>query len=96
MNYISTRGGMAPLPFSDNLDLEGDAAYRRVLRAQMTQIGLPFMGLPGLTVAMGSAGDSPVGVQVVAGRYREDLCLAAGAVIEAGGPAVGIAEPVVR
>lgn len=86
----------AELPFSDNLDLEGEAAYRRVWRAQMTQIGLPFMGLPGLTVAMGSAGDSPVGVQVVAGRYREDLCLAAGAVIEAGGPAVGIAEPVVR
>ncbi|WP_373824077.1 amidase family protein, partial [Achromobacter insuavis] len=86
----------AELPFADNLDLQGEAAYRRVWRAQMTQIGLPFMGLPGLTVAMGSAGGSPVGVQVVAGRYREDLCLAAGEVIEAAGPAVEVAEPVAR
>lgn len=86
----------AELPFEDNLDLQGEAAYRRVWRAQMTQIGLPFMGLPGLTVAMGSAGGSPVGVQVVAGRYREDLCLAAGEVIESAGPAVEIAEPVAR
>ncbi|KAJ8135704.1 hypothetical protein OY671_011084 [Metschnikowia pulcherrima] len=46
--------------------------------------------------AMGSAGGSPVGVQVVAGRYREDSCSAAGEVIEAAGPAVEIAEPVAR
>ncbi|WP_217619059.1 amidase family protein [Achromobacter sp. GbtcB20] len=87
----------AELPFPDNLDLQGDAAYARVWRAQMTQIGLPFMGLPGLSVAMGSAmssaGPSPVGVQVVAGRYREDLCLAAGEIIEAAGEPISIAEP---
>ncbi len=90
----------AELPFPDQLDLQGDAAYARVWRAQMTQIGLPFMGLPGLSVAMGSAmsaaGPSPVGVQVVAGRYREDLCLAAGEIIEAAGPAIDIAEPAAR
>lgn len=87
----------AELPFPDNLDLQGDAAYARVWRAQMTQIGVPFMGLPGLSVAMGNAmssvGQSPVGVQIVAGRYREDLCLAAGEIIEAGDAAVTIAEP---
>ncbi len=87
----------AELPFPDNLDLQGDAAYARVWRAQMTQIGVPFMGLPALSVAMGramsSVGQSPVGVQIVAGRYREDLCLAAGEVIEAAGEPVSIAEP---
>ncbi|WP_039883473.1 amidase family protein [Achromobacter piechaudii] len=87
----------AELPFPDKLDLQGDAAYARVWRAQMTQIGVPFMGLPGLSVAMGhamsSVGQSPVGVQVVAGRYREDLCLAAGEIIEAAGDAIAIAEP---
>ncbi len=87
----------AELPFPDNLDLQGDAAYARVWRAQLTQIGLPFMGLPGLSVAMGSAmssaGPSPVGVQVVAGRYREDLCLAAGEIIEAAGEPISIAQP---
>lgn len=90
----------AELPFPDQLDLQGDAAYARVWRAQMTQIGIPFMGLPGLSVAMGSAmsgaGPSPVGVQVVAGRYREDLCLAVGEIIEAAAPAIGIAEPAAR
>ena len=87
----------AELPFPDNLDLQGDAAYARVWRAQMTQIGVPFMGLPGLSVAMGNAmssvGPSPVGVQIVAGRYREDLCLAAGEIIEAGDAAITVAEP---
>lgn len=87
----------AELPFPDKLDLQGDAAYARVWRAQMTQIGVPFMGLPGLSVAMGhamsSVGQSSVGVQIVAGRYREDLCLAAGEIIEAAGDAIAIAEP---
>jgi amidase len=75
----------AELPFPDGLDLQGDAAYARVWSAQMTQIGLPFLGLPGLTVATGLHGRTPVGVQVVAGRYREDLCLLAGESIERGG-----------
>ena len=90
----------AELPFPDKLDLQGDAAYARVWRAQMTQIGVPFMGLPGLSVAMGSAmseaGVSPVGVQVLAGRYREDLCLEAGEIIEAGAAPIEIAEPAAR
>ncbi|GLK92274.1 amidase [Achromobacter xylosoxidans] len=90
----------AELPFPDNLDLQGDAAYARVWRAQMTQIGVPFMGLPGLSVSMGSAmsaaGPSPVGVQVLAGRYREDLCLTVGEIIEAAADPVGVAEPVAR
>lgn len=84
----------AELPFPDGLDMQGATGYARVWRAQMTQIGVPFLGLPALSVAMGSVGDVPVGVQIVAGRYREDLCLAAGEVIEAGGPPVQLAEPV--
>src|SRR5260221_9361072 len=43
------------------------------------------MGLPGLTVSTGLVGRVPVGVQIVSGRYREDLCLSAGEAIEAGG-----------
>lgn len=83
----------AELPFADGLDLQGGEAYARVWRAQMTQIGVPFMGLPALSVAMGSVADAPIGVQIVAGRYREDLCFAAGEIIEAGGAPVQIAQP---
>ena len=75
----------AELPFPDGLDVQGEAGFRRVWQAQLTQKGLPAMGLPGLTVSTGLVGSTPVGVQIVAGRYREDLCLSAGAAIEAGG-----------
>jgi amidase len=75
----------AELPFVDNLDLKDEASFARVWRAQLTEIAIPFMGLPGLTVSTGLVGRAPVGVQVVSGRYREDLCLAAGEAIEAGG-----------
>jgi amidase len=72
----------AELPFADGLDLEDG---RRVVEAQLTQTSLPVLGFPGLAVATGMAGSAPVGVQLVAGRFREDLCLAAGEAIEAGG-----------
>ncbi|MBN8981395.1 MAG: amidase family protein [Rhizobiales bacterium] len=73
------------LPFAFGQDLKGDEAFAKIWRAQMPQIALPFLGLPGLTVSTGLVGRTPVGVQIVAGRYREDLCLAAGEAIEAGG-----------
>jgi amidase len=73
------------LPFPDQLDTKDDASFARVWHAQLPQIAIPFMGLPGLTVTTGLVGRVPVGVQVVASRYREDLCLLAGEAIEAGG-----------
>ncbi|CAN5252094.1 amidase family protein [soil metagenome] len=83
------------LPFPWQLDLKDDASFRRVWRAQMPQIALPFIGMPGLTVSTGMVGRSPVGVQIVAGRYREDLCLAAGEAIEAGGVPASPIDPAV-
>jgi amidase len=73
------------LPFPDGLDRRDEASFARVWRAQLTQIAIPFMGLPALTVSTGLVGRVPVGVQVVSGRFREDLCLFAGEAIEAGG-----------
>jgi len=82
------------LPFPDNLDRKDDASFARVWRAQLPQIAIPFMGLPGLTVSTGLVGKIPVGVQVVSGRYREDLCLVAGEAIEAGGVPPSPIDPV--
>src|SRR5262245_52992452 len=73
------------LPFPDGLDLQGEAGFRRVWDAQFLMRAFPAVGLPGLTVSTGLVGQSPVGVQVVANRYREDLCLRAGEEIEARG-----------
>jgi amidase len=75
----------AELPFPDDLDR---VDFARVWAAQLTQIGLPLLGLPALSVAIGLAG-----VQIVAGRFREDLCLAAGEAIEARGGPISPVEP---
>ncbi len=83
----------AELPFPDGLDLRDDASFTRVWRAQLPQIAIPFMGLPALTVSTGLVGRVPVGVQVVSGRYREDLCLLAGEAIEAGGTPSAPVDP---
>ncbi len=82
------------LPFPDQLDRKDDASFARVWHAQLTQIAIPFFGLPGLTVSTGLVGRVPVGVQVVSGRYREDLCLAAGDAIEAGGVPASPIDPI--
>jgi amidase len=84
----------AELPFPDGLDLRDDASFTRVWRAQLPQIAIPFMGLPALTASTGMVGRVPVGVQVVSGRYREDLCLLAGEAIEAGGTPSMPVDPV--
>src|SRR6185295_17315845 len=81
------------LPFPDGLDRRDEKSFARVWRAQMPQIGIPFMGLPALTVSTGLVGRIPVGVQVVSGRYREDLCLLAGEAIEAAGTPASPVDP---
>jgi len=75
----------AELPFPDQLDLQGNAAYQRVWDSQFPLRATPALGLPILTVSTGLVGQTPVGVQIVASRYREDLCLRAGEAIEARG-----------
>jgi len=83
----------AELPFPVGLD-DDEAGFRRAWAAQLVQTALPVLGLPGLTVSTGLAGTAPVGVQIIAGRYREDLCLLAGEAIEAGGVPPSPIDPV--
>lgn len=73
------------LPFPDHADIESFEGFQRILAAQLPQVGLPLLSLPGLAVSTGLVGTAPVGVQLVGGRYREDILLAAGEAIEAGG-----------
>lgn len=73
------------LPFADQADQGGAEAFKAILEAQLPQVGLPLLSLPGLSVATGLSGTAPLGVQLVAGRYREDLLLEAGEAIAAAG-----------
>jgi amidase len=83
----------AETPFPDMLDVESPEAFRGVLEAQMTQIALPLMGMPGISVATSGNSSSPMGVQLVAARWREDTLFAAATDIEARNPAVEVANP---
>ncbi|MEP1208939.1 MAG: amidase family protein [Rhizobiaceae bacterium] len=81
-------------PFPNNLDVESEDSFDRVAEAQVPQIGPPFLGLPGLCVTTGISDQNvPMGVQLIAARYREDTLLAAGAAIEAAGPALPPIDP---
>jgi len=72
----------ATLPFIDNLDVDSAESFSQVIDAQMTQIGLPFMGVPAIAVNTGMADNNPVGVQLVASQYREDILFDAARDIE--------------
>jgi Asp-tRNAAsn/Glu-tRNAGln amidotransferase A subunit and related amidases len=84
----------AELPFPDQLDLQSGESFRRVWDSQFLLRATPVLGLPALTISTGLVGDASVGVQILAARYREDLCLDAGEAIEARGTPPSPIDPV--
>ena len=70
-------------PFARGLDLEGSAAMARIMRAQEPLFVFATLGLACLSVPTTVAAGIPLAVQLVATRFREDLCLDAAEVIEA-------------
>lgn len=81
------------LPFSQQLDVQSEDAFAKVLEAQLTQRALPTLGVPSLCVATGEMSGRPVGVQLIAAKYREDILLAAGLDLETACDPIRIAEP---
>jgi amidase len=70
-------------PFPVDFDQGGDSDVARMLTAHHPLLAVSVLGLPGLSIPTGLADGVPVGVQLVAARYREDLCFRAAEVIEA-------------
>jgi amidase len=73
-------------PFPVAADQGDDDALHRLVSAQRPQFPPAALGLPGISVPTGLADGIPMGVQLIAGRFREDLCLDAAEVIEARAP----------
>ena len=70
-------------PFPIDFDQAGDDLVAQMLTAHHPMLAISVLGLPGLAVPTGLADGVPIGVQLVAGRFQEELCLAAGEIIEA-------------
>ena len=81
---------MGDLPPPHNLDTTREGGVR-VLDALRVSLISPLLGLPALAVPVGIHGPLRPGVQILAPRFREDLCLDAGEVIEA---AEGVVTPI--
>jgi amidase len=84
---LPTMGSLAPVHDLDTTM----AGQREVLDQIRVSLIAPVLGLPSLAVPVGWHGRLRPGVQIMAPRFREDLCLAAGGVIEA---AEGVVSPV--
>ncbi len=88
-------------PFPRLADVESPAMASQIMRAQAPMLVVSVLGLPSLSVPTGLAdievpGGSvrlPTGVQIVAGPEREDLCFAAGMVVEAASPRLCPIDP---
>jgi amidase len=86
---MPTAGDLAP-PHNLDTTREGHARVLDSLRVTMIS---PLLGIPALAVPVGSEGRLRPGVQILAPRFREDLCLDAGEVIEAAEGAVTPIDP---
>lgn len=82
--------------FPLDLDLVDAETTRRIMRAQIMQLAVPVLGLPAVSVPTGTVDGVPMGVQITAGRYREDVCLDAAAAVEARAPMATPIDPVSR
>lgn len=70
------------IPFVIDYDQRGDEIVRETHLALQPSIAVSLMGLPALAAPVMTHEGIPVGVQVVASRFQEQKCFAAGEVIE--------------
>jgi amidase len=75
-------------------DQKGDEAVSRIIDAHQPMLAISMLGLPSLAMPTGVIGGIPTGVQLVSGRFKEEFCLRAGAIIEANRPPVTPIDPV--
>ena len=81
---------LCDLPPVQRQDVTTDG-QRATLDSIRASLVAPVLGLPGLAVPVGRLGRLRTGVQIMATRWREELCLDAGEVIEA---AEGVVAPI--
>src|SRR5207244_4686501 len=69
--------------YTQGFDIESAARSAALWRECATMMAVPVLGVPAVAVPTGIADGLPMGVQLIAPRFREDVCLAAAEAIEA-------------
>jgi amidase len=69
-------------PFPVGRDLEGPEQVGELIESMRCAVTVNLLGLPAAAVPVGVSDGLPQGVQLIAPRYREDLCLDAAEAIE--------------
>ncbi|WP_297550950.1 amidase family protein [Amycolatopsis sp.] len=69
-------------PFEQDADLTGPNRTRELIAAQWPMTAVPVLGFPAVAVPTGVHEGLPTGVQLIGGRFEENLLFDAAAVIE--------------
>ncbi len=80
-------------PFEVDADQAGGEVMLRLLNAQSPLLATAVLGLPGLAAPVGISSGLPTGVQLVAGRFQEDLLLGAARALEMSAPTITPIDP---
>ncbi len=81
------------LPSPIDIDQMGEKSVHAMLDGFQPLTGISLLGVPSLVAPTGLVDGVPVGVQIVASRFREDLCLSVGEVIERNTPVLTPIDP---
>ena len=79
---------------TDDLDVSGTIDADWFYSVTAPYMGTPTIGLPGLSVPVGTVPGKPMGVQLLASRFGDRRLLEAGAVIERAIGRIAPIEPV--
>jgi amidase len=90
---VGPNWGRAPWPIDADLDPEAGIVLLQETARFVTPASA--LGLPALALPMGIVEGLPSGIQICADLWREDLCLAAAEIIEAGITMPPYVEPVI-
>jgi amidase len=81
-------------PFAIGTDVRDRDTTARLIEAQTPMLAVSVLGLPAIAAPIGMHDGVPVGVQIVGGPCREDLCFDAAAIVEAHYPMPTPIDPV--
>jgi len=69
-------------PFDQHEDQKGPERFAKILQEQSPQYVINFLGLPSVAIPTGLNNNTPIGVQIIAPRFYENLALDMAKIIE--------------